>query len=158
MQSDLAQWGVVPNKTHSVRFPAIPKHLDRHFLRGFLDGDGYINQEAFGWVTNPHMANDLQQVCIEHGFEELKRFRLKHSKSSQTVKGSPRHHEVIKWIYKDASIFLNRKKESFDTYWKDRTYVARTRSYPNTAHIPCTLGVLQPVLGSTLVSEPSTHS
>lgn len=147
MMRDLAELGVTPAKTYSVRYPNIPDNLDRHFLRGFLDGDGHITRQEFGWVCNKGMANDIQRIGIKHGFGELRRYNIK--EHSDCVKGGPKYHEMIKWMYEGSTIFLDRKKEKFDTWWKDRVYKGKLREYVSTKHIPCTLEALPPVLGST---------
>lgn len=40
--NDIQKLGIIPNKTKICRFPNIPKKLLRDFIRGFLDGDGWI--------------------------------------------------------------------------------------------------------------------
>lgn len=41
---DLNKWGVVERKTYSkLTIPQIEKFLIKHFIRGFLDGDGFIS-------------------------------------------------------------------------------------------------------------------
>jgi hypothetical protein len=147
MQTDLLKYGIIPNKTNSIRFPKLPDHLDRHFLRGFLEGDGYINHEAFGWTSNHLMCNDVQWICIKHGFLELKKYKIK--PLSSTVRGTPVHLDIIKWIYQDSKFHMNRKYEQYITYWKDRVYKKPQRPYySNTKHIPCALEVLPPGQGS----------
>ena len=44
MVKDLANYFVTPQKTFRVRFPNIPKKLERHFIRGVFDADGCINK------------------------------------------------------------------------------------------------------------------
>ncbi len=39
---DIQQLGVVQNKTKILKFPIVPRGLISHFLRGFLDADGWI--------------------------------------------------------------------------------------------------------------------
>src|SRR3990167_1542451 len=40
--SSLSRYHVTPRKTFTVRFPELPTELDRHYLRGYFDGDGGI--------------------------------------------------------------------------------------------------------------------
>ena len=42
MCKDLTNLGCCPNKTRALKFPNIPNSLYKHFIRGFLDGDGCI--------------------------------------------------------------------------------------------------------------------
>lgn len=39
---DIKELGIEPNKTGSCQFPEIPEEFLRDFIRGFLDGDGWI--------------------------------------------------------------------------------------------------------------------
>ncbi len=39
---DIQKLGVTPNKTRTCQFPDIPMVLLRDFIRGFLDGDGWV--------------------------------------------------------------------------------------------------------------------
>ena len=40
--SDLERLGCVENKTKTLVYPNLPKELERHFLRGYFDGDGCV--------------------------------------------------------------------------------------------------------------------
>jgi len=40
--NDLETLGVVQNKTFLVKYPQIDEKFERHFLRGYFDGDGCI--------------------------------------------------------------------------------------------------------------------
>jgi LAGLIDADG-like domain len=41
----LLELGLVANKSHIIRFPAVPKEFVRHFIRGCWDGDGSFYYE-----------------------------------------------------------------------------------------------------------------
>ena len=44
MGEDLVKLGVVPNKTLILKsLPSIPDNLMKHFIRGYIDGDGCID-------------------------------------------------------------------------------------------------------------------
>lgn len=40
--SDLQNKGAYPNKTFNIKYPELDENLERHFLRGYFDGDGCI--------------------------------------------------------------------------------------------------------------------
>lgn len=40
--SDLIKLGATPNKTFDLQYPIIDENLEKHFLRGYFDGDGCI--------------------------------------------------------------------------------------------------------------------
>lgn len=43
MLSDLSNLGCTKNKTNNIKIPALEKEFERHFWRGFWDGDGHIS-------------------------------------------------------------------------------------------------------------------
>ena len=43
MFGDLLKLDLTPNKTKKIKFPDIPKDYIRHFIRGYLDGDGCVD-------------------------------------------------------------------------------------------------------------------
>ena len=54
MVSDLARFGIVPNKTFALRWPStLPSHLAPDFLLGYFDGDGNITQTTVKDTTYP---------------------------------------------------------------------------------------------------------
>jgi hypothetical protein len=53
---DLEKLGIVPNKTKILKFPNVPKIYIRHFIRGFLDGDG--------WIITRVRKNSGKEICV----------------------------------------------------------------------------------------------
>jgi intein-encoded DNA endonuclease-like protein len=45
MVDNLAKYYVVPCKTFTVKFPNIPRDLERHYIRGLFDADGCISKQ-----------------------------------------------------------------------------------------------------------------
>ena len=41
--NDLENLGLHQNKTFTLEYPNIDEKLERHFLRGYFDGDGYVS-------------------------------------------------------------------------------------------------------------------
>lgn len=66
---DLAQYGIIPNKTGKEELKNIPKHLGPHFLRGFFDGDGSIifQQKILG---DKRCRNLMKIFCSNLSFIE----------------------------------------------------------------------------------------
>lgn len=48
MSSDLSAIGFGHNKSFDKLFPQLPNHLYSHFIRGYIDGDGYIGVQPNG--------------------------------------------------------------------------------------------------------------
>lgn len=53
---DIGKLGIVPNKKKILTFPDVPKNYLRHFIRGFLDGDG--------WIVSRVRSNGGREVCV----------------------------------------------------------------------------------------------
>jgi len=54
--NDLRALGIVPNKRKILIYPDVPKKYLSHFIRGFLDGDG--------WIVNRVRENGGREVCV----------------------------------------------------------------------------------------------
>lgn len=61
-------WGVVPRKTYNFSEPTVPDEILPHYLRGWFDGDGYINTTGhsmrFG-VTGNHEAMQWYRKALK---------------------------------------------------------------------------------------------
>ncbi len=53
---DIKKLGIVPDKTKILLFPDVPDFYLSHFIRGFLDGDG--------WVVTRCRENKYYEICV----------------------------------------------------------------------------------------------
>lgn len=74
LTEDLAKHGCIPNKTLVAKFPdTIPKHLIPSFIRGYIDGDGYIgynkqrNNYRIHIKGTEHILNGIKDYIISLG-------------------------------------------------------------------------------------------
>lgn len=59
----LATYGIVPNKTQKTRhLPQVQKEFVPHFLRGLIDGDGWITIDKLGYYHIGFVSN-FQSTC-----------------------------------------------------------------------------------------------
>lgn len=121
---DLAQFGIVPAKTHTLRWPGLPVDLLRHFLRGYFDGDGYWNidkrgkrQVAFRVTSNRGLLEDCQEYLMEAC--SLRSTKLSHQEhkgkvscSTLIYSGNRQSRRIYDLLYKDATVYMPRKKAS----------------------------------------------
>lgn len=133
MRNDLIKWGVAPNKTHIIKYPDfIPDEMQHHFLRGVMDGDGCIARTRSG----RHRCRTVS-ICGTYDFcvgakEIIEKLCgvyccvTKHSGNGRkipvyviTVSGIYNSIKFLNWIYKDAELYLFRKREIFQTYYLD---------------------------------------
>lgn len=121
--------GCVPNKSLILKFPSydiVPQHLMNHFIRGYFDGDGSI------YIPNDKRTIQLSfvgtQEFLEGIQEELLKFIFCYNKVSYQNKGNVYSFiksgrrvvkPVFKYLYKDATIYLERKYERFLKVYED---------------------------------------
>jgi len=139
--SHLIKNGVVPNKTSVLDFPNfLSKGLMRHFIRGFIDGDGYIrfgkrtSGNGYGYETRLGFTCHSKQFTI--GLKEFLKKELcletelvlYKDKSSFCVDTANQRQLlcIIEYLYKDSTIFLDRK---FETYKKLNHYLLNKLDY-----------------------------
>ena len=123
----LVELGCGKAKTHNLTFPTeeqVPSCLIRHFVRGYFDGDGSVSgnkQKQFCFVGTIDFLLPLQQILVkELNFSKTKLDR-RHKDIDNNIR-SLRYCGVNQcitfrdWLYKDATIYLERKKNIFDSY------------------------------------------
>ena len=114
----LAKYGIVPNKTKVTKhLPKIDSQWLPHFLRGLIDGDGWITQDKQGYFHIGFVSN-YQSTC-----EDFKKYcniitdNLCNAKITYKDKNTPcfqvQNKEAVKRLatalYKDNTICLSRK-------------------------------------------------
>lgn len=65
---DLAKYGVIPQKTSTVYFPdSLPTDLLSHFVRGLIDGDGWISFKGkqIGFCGNETLVTQLRDFIVQ---------------------------------------------------------------------------------------------
>ncbi len=111
---DLANFGIIPNKTHVLFFPSISHHLESHFIRGLYDGDGHIGKKQFHLVGTPDMITGVQSVIQRHtGCLLVTRM----VNNFPQLVGNRRDLAVLTWMYENAPITLKRKREKYKMFW-----------------------------------------
>lgn len=139
LSETLLKQGVPTNKSFKIIFPSddiVPYELKRHFIRGYLDGDGCISvpkdKSKVSWsiIGNYNFLNGLKKY-IEENIYDYKLNLIKHSQSNiySISKGGRFVAEIfLDWIYKDATIFLQRK---YDKYLEIKKYNKEMKNMKN---------------------------
>lgn len=119
----LIKLGLTPQKTYennSFIFDNIPDNLKHHFIRGLFDGDGWIfndkkNRINFGIVSlNFKLLSNIKiflKARINEDiplYKDSKYFRLR-------TGGNIIAKKFFDFLYKDSSIFLERKRKIVDS-------------------------------------------
>ena len=117
MKRDLIELhGVTPNKSNKIRFPKVPDEYLSHFIRGYFDGDGYINykQYTITFVGGSRLfMTDLIHILKEKGFQPQLQIQGKNYRVH--IRGRRSIQLFSNWIYKDKSkeLYLIRKYDIF---------------------------------------------
>lgn len=118
----LSTYDIVPNKSTILKFPETLKDdLIRHFIRGYFDGDGSISLCKSGGRYNPIISITSSQMFIETLSNILTReiectcsSYEKDNCSTLSFGGIHNIKKMYDYLYKDSTIFMNRKKEKFE--------------------------------------------
>lgn len=113
MASDLSRLGVVPRKSLTCAPWTPPDHLARHFWRGIIDGDGWMNSEngtnaiQLGLVGSKETAIAFTTYA-NRMTGSVARPRAK-GKVWYVTYGSSPAQKIIRELYTDAAVYLDRK-------------------------------------------------
>jgi hypothetical protein len=120
----LTELGCCKNKTHIITFPSeeqVPKHLQRHFIRGYFDGDGCVSNRVFSMVGTELFLITVQEIMIDKLGLTKTKLDKRHKKRENNITsirycGSSNLRKIMDWFYTDATIYLDRKYEKFKNY------------------------------------------
>lgn len=123
LAANLIKLGCTPRKSATLTFPDISIPLISHFVRGYFDGDG----SAWGagkykslhlkFVGNKNFLECLGYII--HTLVGTSPTLEKHYKSEIVYylkySGQFKAHCVARWMYEDATVWLDRKREIIDS-------------------------------------------
>jgi hypothetical protein len=120
MYDDLLQYGLMPRKTHLLKYPRDIITDHRPFILGMFEGDGsiYINKHkmpSFHICGTKDMVTEIRDILAS----ELNLYPVpvrKHKNSYRFMyEGTNPVQKIGKWLYSwDPPVFLKRKKDLFD--------------------------------------------
>lgn len=129
LHDDLNILGCIPNKTKVIVFPNIPEDLIRHFIRGYFDGDGtvgiYKNKSDNNYYTlRSGFCTGSEQFIIQLASKlpcVTKTIQKRKDSSLWTLMFSVKDSiRLYNYMYKDATVWLHRKRDKFEKYIKER--------------------------------------
>lgn len=121
--SNLIRHGVTPRKSSTLRFPNIPQHLERHFVRGIFDGNGCVSGDSVRMCVCLCGTFDIveksKQIIAENSKAKIN-FPIKGNDFFCTTKIGGRNQVMAAYhiFYDDATVFLDRKKRKFESILK----------------------------------------
>lgn len=112
MVQSLMKLGVIPQKTGKESLPDISKEMMPHFIRGFFDGDGITcdkKNKRSGFVGSFDIVNSIMnelgvsyKICAAEG-------------AYYFLGGREFSRKLYEYMYSDATLWLNRKRNKMDT-------------------------------------------
>lgn len=115
MCKDLIKLGCTPNKTRTIQFPDIPTDMYRHFIRGFMDGDGCIRVgktlgKCMFDITSAsyQFILQLKEILISYtshiGIIKESKYDVWHLRcAGKQVKF------LLNWLYENSNVYMQRK-------------------------------------------------
>ena len=117
----MSKYKIVPRKTwnHTFTFPKMPKHLKRHFIRGYFDGDGSVGKSHFSFIFNSRLFLEEVLKEVNNGCKNLKSYIYEEKRQVSTYYSlhfSVNRYsrvELFNYLYKDCNYKLDRKYNKF---------------------------------------------
>ena len=117
MYTDLLNLGFSSKKTMNEQPVELSEDLINHYIRGIFDGDGWISIYGRHAEVGFGMGLKILQYIREKSeqYAKIKRYKINPYKTIFRYKFQSKR-EILKflnWIYKDATIYLDRKYEKY---------------------------------------------
>lgn len=126
----LISYGCVERKSLVLKFPDLPESLIPHFIRGYFDGDGCVVYYKY----TKHSNCKTLKVIICSGSKYLLEKMVQYLPTScKLIRQRQRVHALYEivlsvndsksfytYIYANATRFLQRKKDKFDSFFQER--------------------------------------
>lgn len=122
-------------KEHRTNIPKMPKQLISHFIRGYFDGDGclsiyeqiinkyVIHRQEWSLTGNSEFLNNIAEILQnEVGVSSTVKIKTyKRTDKAVTLRYGKIADiaNLYHYLYDNASIYLNEKREKFITFFKN---------------------------------------
>lgn len=125
LSKKLQSYGIKVNKVYDkFNWEIIPKELHNHFIRGYFDGDGGINDKKnnkkieISLVGGESFITDVLNILHENLNISLNKRAFKHCPKIFyfATAGNQKPKTILNYLYKNSNIYLNRKYERFVNY------------------------------------------
>lgn len=115
--ADLKQVGVTRCKSLTIGFPKLRDDLIRHFIRGFFDGDGHIgNRQCALVIGSAKFLDGFDSIIFDKFGKKLYRNDMN---NYCRVQFNRRDSDIIKWMYENSNIYLDRKYKKYIDCWEN---------------------------------------
>lgn len=126
-KKDLENLGITSKKSRVVKYPKIQENLQNHFMRGVFDGDGCITLRTDNRDGSQRGQFNICSGSHDFIYEYYDRLvEYCNLSGKNKIRNPIGTYYVVDWgglsdiekiydfLYRDATVFLERKKETFD--------------------------------------------
>ena len=113
------KYGINERKTHDTEFKMTDLgEYTRHFIRGFMDGDGHFRGNSLGFIYTsiPFMTqikNFFESLGFSTRYNKVEGKTINYFKQYINLNKS-NIQQIYTILYKDATVFLERKRSKFE--------------------------------------------
>lgn len=116
--------GFHSRKTFTIKSPNIDKNLERHFIRGYFDGDGsfsFNGKSKKSCTSIVSASKTFQEFLINTLNENNIKINL-YEEIRLQIQNKVDNLKFYNYIYKDSKIYLERKKEKYEEFRRHYRY------------------------------------
>lgn len=117
LSRNLAQYGLSGAKSeHEIPYQLNDVELEKHYIRGIIDGDGWIRstQSGFGVCGSYEVVSYIKNYIQENVIDVSDNHITQHNTIYKfELTSKIKTQAILKYFYQNANIYLNRK---FDLY------------------------------------------
>lgn len=121
----LAQYSIIPRKSHSVSIQNIPRELEKYAVLGYSDGDGniFFTHGAIGWrikCGSRKILEDIRKIILRDTGIGLSKLSVYNHTQNLKVHGNIKARGVLDWLYNDNDMGLSRKRRFYEFRVEER--------------------------------------
>jgi intein-encoded DNA endonuclease-like protein len=116
--------GIIEHKTNILQAPNIPQKLQHHFIRGYFDGDGCLaetntetrHEFALKILGTQAVLDYIKEYLELHHIAKINHYYKRKTQQIVSSLELSGHYQIIQFLdllYKDATVFLERKHDKF---------------------------------------------
>lgn len=130
IREDLNKHGVFPNKTHTLEsLPStVSDKLIKHFIRGYIDGDGsfgrYVHNDGYERSSVNIVGTKKFLIELSHKVSQLTginfnttlydRYPERETNTrALTMTGNEKVLDFLNWVYDSSTVYMNRKHDVY---------------------------------------------
>lgn len=119
---DLVSHGCIQKKSLILQFPKLPTELERHFIRGYFDGDGSIGKYSNKLYLSLCSGSEMFLTHIHSVFNrDIPKYTITSIKKDTRSNvysiqkgGNPSVSAILEYLYFESSVYLTRKYAIFE--------------------------------------------